>query len=128
MNDVAFKVGTTVALWTDKWSPKPSITSVSKVYKNGNFLLESTGTQQYKPYASTAQATGDGWNLPWCRPMTPEIQKEIENYNRLRSARDFIKKVDRSISRDEFPISENLLTKIRDVFEAIESNREGKSQ
>lgn len=63
------------------------VRTVTKVYKNGNFIIEHTNyagevyTQQYSAKYSdgySASATGDGWSKSQVRLITPELTARIE--------------------------------------------------
>ena len=75
-----FQVGVEVAV---EFRAGPRKDRVAKVYKNGNFTLESDLKQQYRAWGDSAHATGDkfhGWDRPKVRVWTSAHDAQLVAY------------------------------------------------
>jgi len=74
------------------------VRTVTKVYKNGNFVIEHTNykgdkyTEQFSAKGSAgfqAFSTGDGWSKSFVRYVTPELTAKVEA-NRVKRRKQLV--------------------------------------
>lgn len=97
----------TTSGWGDtRYGP---VTTISKVYKTGNFLLEGDSKQQWRPLWDYAVKTGEGYSRAsiHMHPVTPELLAERDQVLAVSLARKIV--------RDE----SDRLSKINDEDELI---------
>ena len=93
---------------------------ITKVYKNGNFILEGS-TQQWRPWGTSASKTGqaDRWSRDSCVPYTDEIREEVLRHQAIDRAKAAIRleaerldKLWRGGSDDEILAGVQILSKV----------------